>query len=456
MDIEVGARIELARRSFFDYCNLKAPDFYKWDRQFLVDLAEELQAFLDSEDDVLVVNEPPRHGKSRTAGLFVEWLFGEHPDYKIMLGSYNETLSTRFSKNVRNSIQEVKASEDRVVYSDIFPDTKIKYGDASMNLWSLEGQDTSYLATSPGGTATGFGAKIMLIDDLIKNAEEANNATVLEKHWDWFTNTMLSRLETGGKIIIIMTRWHSNDLAGKALSELPALDYSVKHINMKAKQDDGTMLCDDILSLKEFNRKTKAMGADIASANYQQEPIDIKGKLYSRGFKTYDQLPKFKRICSYIDTADSGADYLCAVIYGETFDNEAYMLDVYYTKDDMTKTEPETARRLRDNDVNLAIIEGNNGGKGFKRSVERHLRELGTNKATLKDFHQSGNKQARILSNATWLMEHLYMPHNWRERWADYYKAMTTFQKEGKNKNDDAPDATTGIAENMNKGKWGW
>ena len=455
-EITLGANVELARRDFFEYCHLKAPDFYKYSRKFLIDMADELQTFLDSEDDVLVINEPPRHGKSRTAGNFVEWILGNDPKKKIMLGSYNETLSTRFSKNVRNAIQEVKVSAERLVYSDVFPETKIKYGDASMNLWSLEGTDTSYLATSPGGTATGFGADVILIDDVIKNALEANNANVLEGHWDWFTNTMLSRLETGGKIIIIMTRWHSNDLAGRALKELPDLGYKVKHINMKALQDDGTMLCEEVLSREEYDRKTRAMGADIAAANYQQEPIDIKGKLYSNGFKTYTSLPTFKRVSNYVDTADKGSDYLCSFVYGETMDNQAYLLDVLYTKEDMAKTEPQTAEQLARNRVNYSKIEGNNGGEGFARSVKRHMKqELKWNGTVVDTFHQSDNKQARILANATWLMENLYMPENWRDRWPDYYKAMNTYQKEGKNTNDDAPDATTGIAEEMNK-QDGW
>ena len=111
-----------------------------------------------------------------------------------MTGSYNETLSTVFSKNVRNTIQEIKADEGKVVYSDIF-DAKIKFGDGAMNLWSLQDGYNNYLATSPTGTATGFGADIIIIDDVIKNAEEANNALVLEKHWEWFCftgNTMVS------------------------------------------------------------------------------------------------------------------------------------------------------------------------------------------------------------------------------------------------------------------------
>ncbi|PHV72461.1 terminase [Sporanaerobium hydrogeniformans] len=456
--ITLGAKIELAKRRFFFYCQLKAPKFYKDDRPFLIELCDTLQSFYEAQDEqVLIVNMPPRHGKSRTASLFVEWMFGKNQQEKVMTGSYNDTLSTTFAKSVRNSIQEEKADILKPVFSDVFPGVRVKRGDGSMSLWSLEGGYNNYLATSPGGTATGFGASIMIIDDLIKSAKEAYNENVLEGHWDWFTNTMLSRLEEGGKIIIIMTRWASGDLAGKAQEHFKEQGIKVKHINMKAVQSDGSMLCSEILSKKSYDMKVKAMGEDIASANYQQEPIDLKGCLYS-SFKTYIQLPKddkgnllFTRISSYSDTADEGSDYLCNIIYGE-YNKEAYILDIYYTKDPMETTEEETARRLYQNSVNVSTIESNNGGRGFARAVERILREkFGSNKTKIKWFHQSQNKNARILSNATWVMDHIYYPVNWRDRWPEYYKAMTKYQREGKNKNDDAPDATTGVAEAFNK-----
>lgn len=452
-----GAKLELARRDFFSYCNIMAPDFYKPDRTYLVDLCNDLQGFLDDDNhDVLIINEPPRHGKSRTAGMFVQWLFGRDNTKKVMTGSYNETLSTVFSKNVRNSIQETKADDSIVVFNDIFPETKIKYGDAAMNLWSLEGGYNNYLATSPTGTATGFGADILIIDDLIKSALEANNANVLQQHWEWFTNTMLSRLEEGGKIIIIMTRWHSNDLAGKALVELPKSGYKVKHISMKAyDKETDTMLCEEVLSKNAYLQKTKTLGADIASANYQQEPIDIKGRLYS-DFKTYTIRTDFKRISAYTDTADTGSDYLASFIYGETMDNEAYILDVVYSKEPMEVTEPLLAKALVANNVNVSMIESNNGGRGFSRNVERIVKEkYGSNKTVFKWFHQSQNKQSRILTNTTWIMEHVYFPEDWRNRWPELFNSLVTYQREGKNAHDDAPDALTGVAENMNKkAKW--
>lgn len=445
------AQLTLAKRDFFYYCQLMAGDFYKQERIYLKQLCDSFQNFMsDDEHNVLIINIGPRHGKSRTAGMFVQWLLGNDNTKKIMTSSYNDTLSTVFSKSVRNAIQEEKADDSITVFSDIFPDTKIKRGDGAMNLWSLEKGYNNYLATSPGGTATGFGADVIIIDDLIKSALEANNANILEGHWEWFTNTMLSRLEEGGKLIIIMTRWHSEDLAGKALSKLPESGYSVKHISMRTYDEEtDTMLCEDVLSKESYFRKVKAMGADIASANYQQEPIDIKGRLYSE-FKTYTDKPAFKRISAYTDTADTGKDYLASYIYGETMDKEAYILDILFTKEPMEVTEPLLARKLVENEVNLCWIESNNGGRGFARNVERLMRENhSTNHTTVKWFHQSKNKQARILTNATWLMEHIYFPDGWRNRWPELYKSLMTYQREGKNAHDDAQDALTGIAEKI-------
>lgn len=453
--IQLGAKMELARREFFFYCQLKAPDFYKSDRKYLVELCNEFQDFYESDDKILIINEPPRHGKSRTAGLFVEWVLGKNQNEKIMTGSYNETLSTMFSKNVRNDIQEEKADQYKLVFSDVFPNVRIKQGDGAMNLWSLEGGYNNYLATSPTGTATGFGCSLMIIDDLIKNAEEANNENVKEKHWEWFTNTMLSRLEEGGKIIIIMTRWASDDLAGRALEHYKEQEVKVRHICMKAllNKESHEMLCSEVLSYESYQSKIKAMGEDIASANYQQEPIDLKGRLYT-SFKTYSgELPQFKEIRNYTDSADTGEDYLCSINYGVTFANEAYILDILYTKEPMEITELATARLLYSSSVNIADIESNNGGRGFARNVERILQqEFGSNKTVIRWFSQNKNKQARIYSNSTWVMQHIYFPEDWKNRFPEYYQAMYKHQREGKNKHDDAPDATTGIAEKIGAG----
>lgn len=450
--------MELARRDFWQYCKFTSPDFYQQDRFFLRDLAEKLQWFIEeAQEQIMVVNMPPRHGKSRTATKFVQWLFGKYGTHiKVMTGSYNETLSSTFAKQVRDTIAEQKTA-GVTVYSDIFPSTKIKYGEAAAQKWALEGsQVANYLATSPTGTATGFGCNVMIIDDLIKNAEEAYNANTLQKLIDWFTNTMLSRTENGFKLIIIMTRWSSDDLAGFILDNYK----NVVHVNYKAVQDDGTMLCSEILSAEDYALKTQNMNKDIIAANYQQEPIDVKGRLYS-GFKTYTETPMdsngnslLKYLLNYTDTADEGSDFLCSICYG-MYDGSYYILDVLYTKDAMEVTEPATAAMLTKHNIGCAIIESNNGGRGFARNVERECKELGNKHTNIKWFHQSKNKVARILSNSTSVMNNIYFPVNWEDRWPDFARALKKYQREGKNEHDDAPDALTGVYENPKPlGQW--
>ncbi len=318
----------------------------------------------------------------------------------------------------------------------------------------MEGAYNSYLATSPKGTATGFGCSLMIIDDIIRSAEDAYNANVLEGHWNWFTNTMLSRLEEGGKIIIVMTRWHSEDLAGRLMDSRP----DAKVILYKAVQEDGSMLCPEILSKESFKQKTKDMGAEIVEVNYQQTPIDIKGRLYTE-LKTYTELPHdrdgkplYTAIKNYTDTADTGSDYLCSINY-VIYNQEAYVIGVLFTKDGMEITEPATAAMLQEDGVNVADIESNNGGRSFARAVERILKEkYKTNHTVIHPFTQTKNKQSRILSNSAWVMHHIYFPANWRDRWPEFYMAMTKYQKEGRNAHDDAPDAVTGIAEKIGAG----
>lgn len=436
------ARLELARRDFFEYCKLMASDFYKEDRFFLKDVCYQLQDFYESDEKICVINMPPRHGKSRTAGKFVEWILGINPKEKIMTGSYNEILSGTFAKSVRDTIAS-EETEGVLVYHDIFPNTKIKYGEASSSKWALCGSgQANYLATSPTGTATGFGCTLMLIDDLIKNVHEAYNENVLQKQIDWFNNTMLSRTETGFKLIIIMTRWASSDLAGYVLENFE----NVRHINYKAVQKDSSMLCSDILNKEDYDLKTKNMNKDIIYANYQQEPIDIKNRLYSK-FKTYEKLPPAHYIMNYTDTADEGSDFLCSIDY-LMYGSDYYVLDILYTDEAMEITEPAVARMLTKDRVGFANIESNNGGRGFARNVQKELRELKNTHTKIKWFHQSENKQARILSNSTAVMNNIYFPLNWEDKFPEFAKHVKHYTRMGKNEHDDAEDCLTGVYEN--------
>ena len=439
------AKIELARRNLYDYCKLRHPNFYKKDRTYLKDTCYKIQEFLKQNDKkFLVINLPPRHGKSFTSKNTVEWLFGENPKLRVMTGSYNETLSGQFAKQVRDTIQTIKV-DNNLVYNDIFPNTKIKYGEASASMWSLEKSDQkNYLATSPTGTATGFGAEILIVDDLIKNSEEAYNELTLDKQWEWFNNTMLSRLEGNWKVIIIMTRWATNDLAGKVIETFGDL---VEVIKYRAVQEDGSMLCEEILSKEDFEIKTQEMNEDIVEANYNQEPIDIKGRLYD-DLKEWNELPKYSKVYSYTDTADKGTDYLVTIPY-ITFNGDVYVLDIQYDDRPMEITEEECTDIIIKNEVNEAFIESNNGGRGFSRNIDRKLKEKGYYKCVIQPFTQTGNKEARILTSASWVCNHVFFPPNWKNKYKEAYKSLNTFQKKGKNKHDDIEDVLAGIYERV-------
>lgn len=446
LDQQRQIKLALARKSFIDYCRLLYPNHYKAGRDYLVEICDRIQSFMtQNEKHFLVVNLPPRHYKSFTATCLVEWLFGRNPNIAVMTGSYNEILSTSFARKVRDTINQRKADNEHLVYSDVFPKTHIKQGQASASLWALDGSSqNNYLATSPTGTATGFGANIVIIDDIIKNAEEAYNEMTLEKHWSWFANTMIQRLEgKDWKVIVIMTRWSLGDLAGRIID---AFGRDAEIITKKAVQNDGSMLCSDILTKSDYDIKTREMNQDIVEANYNQKPIDVDGRLYS-DFKEWEKLPDSSEIINFTDTADTGTDYLCS-INGLIYDNEFYITNLVFTDEPMEQTENEVAHLLFDGKVTTSRIESNNGGRGFARNVERILdTEFGSNRTEIRSIPQTHNKESRILASSAWVQNHVYMPFGWKQRYPDFYRQVTNYQKRGKNAHDDAVDVLASIYE---------
>ncbi|WP_368653756.1 phage terminase large subunit [Ornithinibacillus sp. 4-3] len=482
------SRALISRESFWVFCKTMASDFYKDERWYLKLYAMTLEALYEKRltktyfheiaesiapdwfmdefewDNIpdreepfvkLLINIPPRHGKSRTLILFCQWILGKSQDNKIITASYNEDLATDFSRYTRDGISEEKTSLTGFVYSDIFPMVKIKRGDSSYRQWSLEGKHFSYKGAGLGGSVTGKGGNVLIVDDPVKNAEEAYNERMLDKQWLWYTGTFLSRLEESGDRpieIVNMTRWSKKDLCGRILDGKGKREWFTLKIEVKSKTT-GEMLCEDLLTRHRYDYFKDEMEEGVFWANYHQKTIDQRGRLY-KSFKVYTELPKdehgkllFERIFSYTDTADQGDDYLCTLVVGE-YQGYAYVLDVMYTKAGMEETEPETARQLEENNVNLAIFESNNGGEGYARNVRREIKELNSNSGVIiRSFHQSKNKRARIISNSSFLMKRMMFPIDWKSRWPEYYQAMNEYQREGNNAHDDAPDASTGIVE---------
>lgn len=453
--------IEAGKISFRHFCNLMNPSFFRSSRTFQDTLCNTLQAMYEktliNENtgkpyDKLIINLPPGHGKSYTAGMFAAWAFGQNIKNQVITVSYNQTLSTRFAKTVREMIQDKEILNDLSYFvpTSFFPKLQIKDGDGAMDIWSLKGAYMSYLATSFSGSITGMRGNIGIIDDPIKNKEEAVNERVKEAHWDWYKNTFLSRMVEGAIQIIIMTRWASDDLAGKLIAAFPDECYVLE---MPVLSESGEALCDEILSLEAIEDKRRGIDEEIFQANYMQQPIDKTGALYGT-FKTYDvdvlDYNAFERIINYTDTADTGADFLCSICAG-VIDKYAYITDIYYTDESMEITEPETARRIHLYKVREIAIESNNGGRGFARNVESILKNAYKNTvAIITWFYQSKNKKARIIVNSANVMEQVIMPEGWERKYPDFYKAITKYQRKGKNAHDDAADSLTGIVEIVN------
>lgn len=516
--------VDLAKTSLWEYEKLIDPKFFKEDRWHLKEIAETLQALVEdriirivpeikwhlaTQEELeklraekvryqtchkLKLNIPPRHGKSYSLQRFEQWYLGRNNENTVITVSYNETLSTRFSANVRDGIDATKVDKSITIFSDIFPNTRIKYGDAAKNIWALAGRFFNYLGTSFGGTLTGVGCRLGVIDDPVKSDKEAFNDALLQEQWDWYVDTYLSRVEEGGYQIINMTRWSTKDLCGRLEDEEEADEWytlaypacmnadkifhiiacrkekGIKHckecqgfpceqLNEEPLDQDGDiigqMICKDLLSFKSWNSKRRLTSLPIFLANYQQQPVDVTGALYAQGFKTYDPEAYDRllaeRKCSYTDTADTGEDHLCSICF-DVVDGYAYIQDIYFTDESMEVTEKEVARRQKLYDVREAVIESNNGGRGFARNVEKILKKVWKwMRCNITWFHQSQNKRARILSHATNVCEQVIMPEGWEKLYPEFYKYVMAYQRKSKSTDhDDGPDCLTGVVEMVN------
>ena len=395
----------------------------------------------------LIIQLPPRHGKSRTLTNFSAWVLGRNQSEKIITASFNDDLAQDFSRHTRDIIAEEKNLPEQIVFGDIFPGVAIKKGDSAFHKWALDGQFFNYKGTGVGGGITGRGGSVLIVDDPVKDAEIAYNPAALEKIWLWYTGTFLSRAEEGAIQIICMTPWAKGDLAYRVIEAEPEL-WEV--VSMPA-YDGESMLCDDLLSKERYDRLKKVGDDAIISANYDLKRLDIKGRLYSH-FNTYSELPDDTTDnIGYTDTADEGKDYLCSIMArkkGQYF----YITDIYYTQEPQEITEPGLVARISDTQTKVMTIESNNGGRAFARNIERILNELGV-MCSVVWFHQSQNKQARILTNASIVQQYVLFPEDWQLRFPRFYQDLMNYQKEGKNQHDDAPDALTGLVERRHKGE---
>lgn len=426
-----------------------------------------LEAFAEGRIRRLIVTLPPQHGKSLGSSVALPaWLLGKNPECHIAIASYSASLAQKFNKRVQRLI-------DSPAYADLFPDTTIKAAgragsyQRTSELTEIVGHTGDLVAVGREGSLTGNPVDIFIIDDLYKDAMEANSPTVRDNCWDWYTSVVRTREHNLSQELIVFTRWHKEDLVGRIMqkervvelkewSQIEHLNPSDwLHLNLEALKTTpateldprkvGEALWEERHSAELLKEKQRLDTLQF-EAMYQGRPSDAAGLLYGDNFKTYDRLPQPDEITkkgNYTDTADTGDDYLCSMSYSVGTDGCIYIEDVVYSREKMEVTEGEVAQMLTRCGTREALVESNNGGRGFARNVQR----LAPNVA-VGWFHQSANKESRILSNASTVLRMVRMPIDWKERWGDMAAHLMGYNRRFRsNRWHDAADVLTGIVE---------
>ena len=304
----------------------------------------------------LVVTVPPRHLKSVTASVaFVAWVLGHDPKAKVMVASYSQDLARHHSNQTRTIMETDWYRKD-------FPRTRISdRGNRALELETTHGGVRK--AVSVGGSITGFGADIIIVDDCMK-ADEARSATVRQELRNWFDNTLLSRLndKASGKIISIQQRLHEDDLPAYMLEKgyshlnLPAIGWKHEKIPVGPdrvhRRKPGDALNPSRESLATLEQLRRDLGPVVFSAQYQQEPVTAEGNMIRmEWFGTYDEVPPRHRFLKVVQSWDTGispeptSDWSVCTTWG--FERERrkwYLLDVF-------------RKRLEFPDLRRAVIE---------------------------------------------------------------------------------------------------
>ncbi len=456
-----------ARHDLTSFTKAVFPKFHRTD--FHLTYYHILDKFAKGEIKRLIVSVPPQHGKSLgSSKMLPAFLFGINPDAKIAIASYNTTFAKKFNREIQRTLEDS-------VYQEIFPNTRLNSSNVvtvssnylrNASEFEIVGHNGGLKAVGRGGPLTGNPVDIIIMDDLYKDYAEGNSPVIRDAVWDWYTSVVRTRLHNDSQELIVFTRWHEDDLIGRLervekvktrtnLDDLEEADETVwLKINFEAIKT-GTPTEIDPREVGEplypKRHKISKLIADRSSdpvkfdALYQGNPISAAGLLYGANWKTYTTMPENIIVRkNYTDTSDTGSDYTCSINYDVSALGLLYVTDVVYTDQAMEVTEPLVTDLLIKNSVSYADIESNSGGRGFARKIY----ELTKGKIAINTFHQSANKESRIISNAATVMQKIVFPEDWHIRWSEFYSHTTRFKRNFKaNKHDDAPDVLTGIIE---------
>jgi len=294
-------------------------------------IIEKLEAVERGEIKRLMISMPPRHGKSMLVSeFFPAWFLGRNPDKSIITSSYAAELAEDFGRKVRNQCQSAE-------WKATFPNASLDPSSQSSARFNLL-QGGSYYAVGVGGATTGRGAHVFLIDDPVKDREQADSETIRRKVKDWYRSVAYTRLMKGGAVIIVMTRWHEDDLAGWCMEEQGHEDWELLSLPAIAEDNDalgrakGEALWPERFDLPLLETIRQTVGPREWQALYQQRPAPDEGAYFKREwFATYDALPPYLRYygaSDYAVTADGG-DYTVHVLAGVDESENIYLVDLW-------------------------------------------------------------------------------------------------------------------------------
>ncbi len=263
-----------ARQSLTDFTQYTKPDFETAEHHKII--CEKLEAVERGEIDRLMIFAPPRHTKSELASRrFPAWYLGRNPKKQIITATYSGDLASDFGRDVRNIVAEQE-------YLNLFPKVHLRDDSKAANRWHTN-HGGVYVSVGVGGAIMGRGAHIALIDDPLKNRKEADSETIRDGIWDWYTSTLYTRLMPGGAIVLIQTRWHEDDLAGRLLAAQDEGGDQWEIINLEADKDNkGVALWPQWYPMKALNRIKANIGAREFSALYQQKPQPEEGVYFKK------------------------------------------------------------------------------------------------------------------------------------------------------------------------------
>lgn len=427
-------RRELANREFWEFCLYYDYEFFT-NRPFLKKIAIGFQKIEDREINSLSVSMPPRAGKSYITTLFSAWALGKNPTESIMRNTCTATLYLKFSYDVRNILRTNQ-------FKNVFPTVQLSDDKSNLQGWNTnESRQVGYFGAGVGGTIIGFGAtKLGITDDLYRGVEDALSDNTNEKILLWKEATHDSRLEKNCSKIDIGTRWSTNDVIGRNIND-NRYDLS---IIIPALNENQESFCEDVMSTEQYHDIRSRINPDIWLAEYMQEPVDMKGRLFGNLMK----MPKDEFISikdriegyvGYIDVADQGKDFTAMAI-GGIIGNEIYIVDYLFTRDNTDISMPLCAEKLNQWEVKYCRVESNNMGAMFSRQLNKM-----TN-AQILQVHNTKNKITRIIMESSFVINNFNFIENNTKDYYQFMQNIETFSKEGKNKNDDAPDCIAGLA----------